>query len=655
MTFLQHFISTANRKKFLFVLVFFTSVSSYCQPKINWSFHLQRNNDSAYTLQATAPLANGWYAYGVNKKIDGLSPASFAFDYENVKPVGDVNYASKAITINDAIWQQLVTAYQDDISFSQSIIISGAKPPQLKGTASLSLAKGTEFYTIEQPFSVAVEGADKTESNLSPIKLTTVDIKKPLADCGQKNEASESLLTVFFLGFVGGLIALLTPCVFPMIPVTVSFFTKRSPSRKTGIRNGLLYGFFIFLIYVAISIPFHVIGNVNAQIFNTIATNAWLNLLFFIVFVVFAISFFGFFEISLPNSIANKADEKSDLSSIGGIFFMALTLTIVSFSCTGIILGSLLVGEVSNGAWPLTYGLAGFGVALGLPFALFAIFPSLLASLPKSGGWLDTVKKVLAFVEIALAFKFLSSADLVMHWGLLKREVFVAIWVLTGLGLSLYLFGILRLPHDYKGQKISVGRKIFGVMALLFTLYLVPGVTQSKSANLNLVSGILPPLSYSIYGKQNIKGKTIEANVMNDFDKAVALAKLQNKPLLIDFTGWACTNCRRMEENVWSKPEVSKYIQDNFILVSLYVDDREKLPVLQRTTYKKSNGSEIDITTNGDKWSTFEVENFAQSSQPLYVILNTNGQLVNHPVGYTPDAKQYLSWLSCGKETFGKK
>ena len=636
---------------FIFLLFGF---SSYCQPGINWSFGLHRNNDSTYTLQAVAPLASGWYAYGINKTIDGLSPASFTFDYENVKATNNVIYEGNTASVNDAIWQKKAAVYTGDVRFSQSIIIQGAKPAFLKGTANISIAKGTEFYAIEQPFSVAVEGAEKNNNGASSIKLSSVDINKPIADCGQKTEASESLLTVFFLGFIGGLIALLTPCVFPMIPVTVSFFTKRSPNRKIAIRNGMLYGLFIFFIYIAISIPFHIAGNVNAQIFNTIATNAWLNLIFFVVFIVFAISFFGFFEITLPNNIANKTDERSNLTSIGGIFFMALTLTIVSFSCTGIILGSLLVGEVSNGAWPLTYGLAGFGVALGLPFALFAIFPSLLASLPKSGGWLDTVKKVLAFVEVALAFKFLSSADLVMHWGLLKREVFIGIWILTGLGLSLYLFGILRLPHDYKGQKITNGRKIFGVLALLFTIYLIPGVTQSKSANLNLVSGILPPLSYSVYGKQNAKGKTVEANVMNDFDKAFLLAQQQHKPLLIDFTGWACTNCRRMEENVWSKPEVSKYIQDNFILVSLYVDDREKLPVLQRTTYKKGNGSETDITTNGDKWATFETENFAQTSQPLYVILNNNKQLINHPVGYTPDVKNYLAWLTCGKETFGK-
>ncbi len=640
---------------FLLVLSFFFFLSAYCQPDINWSFQLQKTNDSAYTIQATAKLPNDWYAYGVNKLIDGLSPASFVFDYENVKPAGEVAYQNKPATLHDAIWQQNVTAYTKDVVFYQPLIIQGAKPPQLKGTAGINVAKGTEFYAVEQPFTVTVEGADKAETNISPIKLSSLDINKPLADCGQRNTASESLLTIFFLGFAGGLIALLTPCVFPLIPVTVSFFTKRSPHRKIAIRNGILYGLFIFLIYVAVSIPFHIAGNVNAQIFNTIATNAWLNTIFFIVFIVFAISFFGFFEISLPNNIANKADEKSNVTSIGGIFFMALTLTIVSFSCTGVILGSLLVGEVSNGAWPLTYGLAGFGIALGLPFALFAIFPSLLASLPKSGGWLDTVKKVLAFVEIALAFKFLSSADLVMHWGLLKREVFIGIWIVTGLGLSLYLFGVLRLPHDYKGQKISTGRKIMGVVALLFTIYLIPGVTQSKSANLNLVSGILPPLSYSIYGKDNVKGKTVEANVINDFDRAMALARAQHKPLLIDFTGWACTNCRRMEENVWSKPEVSKYMQDNFILVSLYVDDREKLPVLQRTTYKKANGAETDIVTNGDKWATFESENFAQTSQPLYAIINTDQQLVNYPVGYTPDPKEYLSWLACGKETFETK
>ncbi len=633
----------------------FISFLVFSQPHINWAFELTQINDSSYRIHVSSPLEEGWYTYGVNKNVDGLSPAVFAFDYENVKTSSEIQYKNKSITFDDKIWQHKVFVYNGNVAFTQDVIIQGKKPALLKGTVSISVAKGAEFYTVEQPFSLKVPDGEKTDnSNLSPIKLSSVDINKPLADCGQQKEVSESGLTVFFLGFVGGLIALLTPCVFPLIPVTISFFTKRSGNRKMAIRNGSLYGLFIFLIYIAISIPFHIIGGVNAQIFNTIATNAWLNLLFFIVFIVFAISFFGFFEITLPSNIASKADEKSNITSIGGIFFMALTLTIVSFSCTGVILGSLLVGEVSNGAWPLTYGLAGFGAALGLPFALFAIFPTLLASLPKSGGWLDTVKKTLAFVEVALAFKFLSSADLVMHWGLLKREVFIGIWIIVGLGLTLYLFGILRLPHDYKGQKIALGRKVLGVVTLIFTLYLIPGLSQNRSANLSLVSGILPPLSYSIYGKDNVKGKTVEANVMNDFDKALALAKRENKPLLIDFTGWACTNCRRMEENVWSQPQISKYMQENFVLVSLYVDDRAKLPIEQRITYQSAKVNAIDINTVGDKWATFEIENFNQTSQPLYAILNSDGALINHPVGYTPDAAQYLNWLSCGKQTFDK-
>jgi thiol:disulfide interchange protein DsbD len=313
----------------------------------------------------------------------------------------------------------------------------------------------------------------------------------------------------------------------------------------------------------------------------------------------------------------------------------------------------LLVGSLSGGAWPLTAGLAGFGLALALPFALFAIFPNWLQSLPKSGGWLDTVKKVLAFAELALAFKFLSNADLVMHWGILKREVFIGIWILVSAGLTLYLFGILRLPHDYKGMKISSGRKVLGVIALLFTLYLVPGVTKSKYANLQLLSGFPPPFSYSIYGKENVHNKGLEANVVNDYGKALEMARAQHKPILIDFTGWACVNCRKMEENVWTQPEVYNYIKENFILVSLYVDDKENLPAEQRiNNYKTKDGNSKDIISIGGKWATFQSENFNQTTQPLYVILDTYERLLNHPVGYTPDAREYLAWLQCGKEAF---
>ncbi len=286
---------------------------------------------------------------------------------------------------------------------------------------------------------------------------------------------------------------------------------------------------------------------------------------------------------------------------------------------------------------------------------VFAVFPNWLHAIPKSGGWLDTVKKVLAFVEVALAFKFLSNADLVMHWGFIKREIFFAIWIITSAGLTAYLFGILRLPHDYKGMKISAGRKVVGVIALAFTIYLLPGITNTQYANLQLLSGFPPPLNYSIYDGNDVMKKGLEANVINNYEKALQLAKEQHKPLLIDFTGWACVNCRKMEENVWTNPEVYTYIKTNFILVSLYVDDKEKLPITQQFTYTTKDGKEKDIVTVGDKWATFEAENFNQVTQPLYIILNNNEQVVNTPIGYTSSAKEYKAWLQCGLNTFLNK
>ena len=315
----------------------------------------------------------------------------------------------------------------------------------------------------------------------------------------------------------------------------------------------------------------------------------------------------------------------------------------------------MLVGTSDGGAFALTVGMAGFGVALGLPFALFAIFPNWLENLPKSGGWLDTVKKVLAFIEVALALKFLSNADLVMHWGLLKREVFIALWIVISIGLALYAFGFLRLPHDFKGQKISLGRKIIGIVAILFALYMAPGLTKTKYANLKLLSGILPPLSYSAFSDEE-RFKGLEANFINDFATAIAFATQQHKPLLIDFTGWACANCRRMEEEIWTRDEVYKTIKDNFILVSLYVDDKERLPLEKRIlSYKTKDGNTKDITTIGDLYATFESENFYQVSQPLYVMLNNKGELLAFPIGATFNEQKYLEWLKCGLDAFNKK
>lgn len=645
-----------NKKLLALLTVLFSFfVNGFAQEDdpLQWKVSSRLVDSNTYEVVARGTIPQGWHLYGLNPSVEGLDPVSFAFDYENIRKQGNVVYSGRSAEINDEIFSAKVQVYTGEVEVKQTITITGAIPPVLTGKIQYFLGKELEFLSKELSFEIQLQGATITAS-ANDIRLETIDLAKPLAPCGDASVDTKSLWGIFFLGFIGGLIGLLTPCVFPMIPVTVSFFTRRSKNKNQAIRNGFFYGFFILLIYLSASIPFHIAGNVQPEIFNNISTNVWLNLLFFAIFIVFAISFFGYFEITLPSGIANRADSKSSLGSIGGIFFMALTLVIVSFSCTGVILGSLLVGSISEGAWPLTAGLAGFGFALALPFALFAIFPHWLSTLPKSGGWLDTVKKFLAFLELGLALKFLSNADLVMHWGLLKREVFIGIWILISIGLALYLFGILHLPHDDRTQKPGLIRKLLGGFTVLFILYLIPGLTQSKYANLKWLSGFPPPLSYSIYGKHNVHNKGVEADVLNNYAAALDSARLQNKPILIDFTGWACVNCRKMEENVWTQPEVKDYIEKNFILVSLYVDDREKLPVEQRISYTTKDGQKKNFKTIGDKWSTFQAENFSQVTQPLYVVLDQQQRLVTYPVGYTPDWKEYLEWLKCGRETFDK-
>ena len=635
-----------------------SSVLSYGQSDslLKWDIQSKRVSANVYEFIATAAVPGGWHLYGANPTVEGLESVKFTFDYANAKPAGALTFNKTPEVITDATFDnKKVNVFTGAVEVRQMVNIDSIVPASLKTTISCSIGRTGEFTPVEQIVVLTMEGGTDVTADAKRIKIANIDINKPINNYGAANKVKGSLLAIFFIGFLGGFIALLTPCVFPMIPVTVSFFTKRAANRKQGIANGLLYGFFIFLIYSLVSVPFHIL-NLNAEVLNNISTNAVLNIVFFIIFLGFSISFFGYFELTLPGDLANKTDTKSGLGTVGGIFFMALTLTIVSFSCTGPILGSLLVGSLSGGAWPLTAGLSGFGLALALPFALFAIFPNLLKALPKSGGWLDTVKKVLAFVELALAFKFLSMADLVMHWGLLKREVFIGIWIVISIGLSLYLFGILRLPHDYKGMKISAGRKFTGVLAILFTLYLLPGITPTKYANLKLLSGFPPPLHYSVYGKDNVNNTGLAANVVNDYNKALELARQQHKPLMIDFTGWACTNCRRMEENVWTDPAVYKYIKENFILVSLYVDDRADLPILEQLpVYTTKDGHKREITTAGDKWATFEYENIGQTAQPYYVMIDSSERLINNPVAYTPDVNDYLKWLQNAKQTFDSK
>ena len=626
------------------VLQFFSlQIKAQSDSIVNAAIKAVEKNDSTYLLKAELDVQKDWHVYANN--ADGITAPTINVNIESVKFLGQVNFSTKPVEQKDVLFGK-AKVFLGKVSFEQEISISGFQPDSLKGNIILNVGKGDQFYALELPYSAALANGSKVEGFQMRLPASATIAKE--GACGDVQAGTDaSAWSVFFLGFLGGLIALITPCVFPMIPVTVSFFTKRSKTKKEGIKNGMLYGLSIFLIYVLASVPFHIIGNVQPEIFNSISTNATLNLIFFAVFIFFSISFFGYFEITLPSGIANKADAKSGLGSLGGIFFMAITLAIVSFSCTGPILGTLLVGSLQGGAWALTQGMAGFGLALALPFTLFAIFPGWLQSIPKSGGWLDTVKKILAFAELALAFKFLSNADLVQHWGILKREVFLGIWTLIALGLTAYLFGWLRLPHDVKGAKIAPTRKVLGVISFAFAIYVAQGIPVNRASTLQLLSGFPPPSSYSLYESTNKSTNGLHAQVMNDYSKALEMAKASNKPLLIDFTGWACVNCRKMEENVWVDPAVKSYIEENFILVSLYVDDRANLPIEKRFTYTNATGQSKEIKTQGDLWATFQSENFRQVTQPLYVVLSPDQVLLSNPVGYTPNIKQYLDWLEC--------
>jgi thiol:disulfide interchange protein len=514
-------------------------------------------------------------------------------------------------------------------------------PATLRGKLNFNYGKDETFNSAYFTFTVELEGG--TEAN-AQLKIASIDINNPVNnECGDEGTKGKGLFSIFLLGLVGGFIALLTPCVFPMIPLTVTIFTKRTASKQRGIGSAVLYGFFIFLIYVLLTVPFHVAGKTNPEIFNKISTDVTLNLIFFVIFVVFALSFFGLFEITLPSRFAGGVDSKSGVGSFLGIFFMALTLAIVSFSCTGPILGSLLAGVITDGAWPLTVGAAGFGLALGLPFALFAMFPNWLQSIPKSGGWLTDVKVVLGFVEVALAIKFLANADNVLQWGVLKREVFIGSWAIIGALIVLYLSGIIRIGHSAPVRKFSASRVIFIVLFGAFTLYLAPGVSNTRFSKLALISGFPPPYCYSIYSHPI----HCEEPLLDYFD-ALALAKRENKPVLIDFTGWACVNCRRMEEKVWTDAKVEALMKNDFILVSLYVDERRKLPGVEQFQYTTKSGIEKSIVTVGDKWTTFQTENFDATSQPQYAIVSPDQRLLVKTKFYTPDPREFEAWLKCG-------
>lgn len=481
----------------------------------------------------------------------------------------------------------------------------------------------------------------------------------------EDSEGSRSMLGIFILSFLGGFAALLTPCVFPMIPLTVSFFTKQSKNRAKGITNAIIYGAAIIFLYTLLGFLITIIFGSDAL--NAFSTNPYVNLAFFALLVIFAISFFGAFEITLPSSWVNKSDQAADKGGILGIFFMAFTLALVSFSCTGPIIGTLLVEAASGGIQGPLIGMFGFSLALALPFALFAAFPGWLNSLPKSGGWLNSVKVVLGFIELAFAFKFLSTADLVWQAGLLKREWFIAIWIGIGVLLTLYLLGKYRMPHDSPTDKISVFRLMMAVLTLSFTIYLIPGLW---GAPLKLISGFPPPMFYSespngVGGTGNAIISSVGSdipegadpehcphnlNCFHDFETGRAYAKKVGKPILLDFTGWGCVNCRKMEEQVWSDPRVMEILREDIVLISLYVDEREKLPESERYVSEVTGKK---IRTVGNKWSEFQIKHFQSNSQPQYILLGHDSmEPLNGSTAYDPDIQFYIDWLNEGIELF---
>ena len=488
--------------------------------------------------------------------------------------------------------------------------------------------------------------------------------KMKLEDQEPKGKTKKSILIIFLISFISGFAALLTPCVFPMIPMTVSFFTKKSQSKAAGIRNAIIYGLSIIAIYV-------ILGTIVTTIFgpsalNALSTNVWFNIIFFLLLVVFAISFLGAFEIMLPNSWLNKADKASDKGGVIGIFFMALALALVSFSCTGPIVGTLLVESATIGGIAPFVGMFGFSLALALPFTLFAAFPGWMNSLPKSGGWLNTVKVFLGFLELALAFKFLSNADLVVQGHFLERELFLAIWIGIFSVLAIYLFGFIRLPHDSQIEKLSVGRTMLGTFTLIFVIYLIPGMW---GAQLKLISGFPPPLSYSesptgIGANQNIDSHSGNEDrhlgpqnimVFHDFDKAQVYAKEVNKPLFVDFTGHACVNCRKMEEKVWGEPGILEILRDKMIIVSLYVDEKTALPSSEHKELEYAPGKKMKITQVGHKWSYLQATRYKSNTQPYYRLLGPKGEdldIGSADYEHHGNAADFKAWLEKGLEEY---
>lgn len=672
-------------------MAFFALVnSSFAQihDPVKWSTSTQKISETEYDLIVTATIEAKWHLYSQNVPADGPIPTSFSFKtIPDFKLIGKTT-EEKGVTVHDPVFEMQIKYFENKATFKQRIKVLSDKSFKIAGTVEFmvcddaSCLPPTEIdlaFLIpanaaivnakddkEVPVVTSVETKDHATISPTPIDQNNADVAVKAAKNSNKT-SNKSLLTIFIIAFFSGFAALLTPCVFPMIPMTVSFFTKQSKSKAEGVRNAIIYGISIVIIYVLLGLLVSFIFGADAL--NALSTNVWFNVIFFLLLVVFAVSFLGAFEIVLPSSWGTTVDAQADKGGIIGIFFMALALAIVSFSCTGPIVGTLLVEAAAGGnqIGPIV-GMLGFSLALAIPFALFAAFPGWLNSLPKSGGWLNTVKVVLGFLELALAFKFLSNADLVLqlHW--LEREVFLAIWITIFLALAFYLFGKIQLPHDSPLTHISVGRLSLGMLSLAFAIYMIPGLW---GAPLNLISAFPPAQHYSEspygvgFSRMNSgmpSGENAEipdgAHLMpphnilafNDYEKGLAYAIKVNKPVMIDFTGHACVNCRKMEQNVWPKDEILPILKNDVVLISLYVDDKRPLADGEEIESKLRPGKKLKYI--GQKWSEFQILRYGANAQPFYVLMDHNEENLNEPVAYTPNVEEYHDWLKKGIANF---
>ncbi|MDG1917090.1 MAG: cytochrome c biogenesis protein CcdA [Flavobacteriales bacterium] len=660
-------------KKFLLaiILVFPTLLFSQIFNPVEWEFSQEDIGGGEYELVFKASIEDGWYLYSQFVEDDGPLPTTFTFFESNSYELIGTTQEGEPKQEYDPNFDMVLSYFTNEAVFSQKVK-AVSTDSKVDGELMFMVCDATQClppeyvdfsFTLGVPSEqVETKGVDDAEST-SSLNLVASDSQEP----AEKKSNKKGMWSIFFIAFLSGFAALLTPCVFPMIPMTVSYFTKQSENKAKGVTNAIIYGISIIVIYVALGVG--VSALFGPEVLNSMATNAYFNIAFFVLLVVFAASFLGAFELTLPSSWINKADRASDRGGLVGIFFMALVLALVSFSCTGPIVGTLLVEAASGGSYmgPII-GMLGFSLAIALPFALFAAFPGWLNSLPQSGGWLNSVKVVLGFLELALAFKFLSNADLVWQTHLLEREVFIAIWIIIFAFLTMYLLGMYKLSHDSDLKYVSVGRLFMAILTGMFTVYMIPGLW---GAPLKIINAFPPPMHYSEspHGVGFTKGGSIVAHseeegqhlgpqgimVFHDYDEGMAHAKKVGLPAMIDFTGWACVNCRKMEEQVWSDSEVKRILSEDVVLISLYVDERT--PLDEDKQYETTiAGKKKKVRTVGDKWTVLQAETYKTNSQPYYVILDHNENQMGVSANYQDygEVDLFKTWLQEGIDEFNQ-